>query len=195
MNYKLKMVILAAVLLFGVTGIALASGKLPGAVSDGNASLTGSNTQATGAAGAQYGDGQENGNAAGSQYGDDDAAGRQYGDDGATEMEDHHSAADDEYNDDMDDTGEMDNGHNSPTGNNGVGMDHENEHGNVPATTPVTGGNARSHDDENESHQSAQGGSSATTTNRNNSGMGLGSGSGSGMGRHSSSTPPTEGRD
>ena len=189
MNFKVKMVILAAVLLFGVTGVAFASGKLPGAVSDGLTSLKGSDTQGAGsvssAADEQYGSDDQDLN--------DDAAGSQYGtDEDATEVEDHNSAADDEYKDN--DAGEMDD-HDPATGNNGVGLEHENEHGNVPATTPVPGGNAPSHGDEGESHRSAQGG--ASTSQRNDAGehSSLGSGSGSGMGRQSSSTPPMEDRD
>ncbi|MHB8858105.1 MAG: hypothetical protein ACYC6Z_01270 [Thermoleophilia bacterium] len=186
MSFKLKMTILAAVLLFGVTGVAFASGSLPGAVSDGVASLTGSGA-----------DGASVGSASGDQYGAsdedlNDAANHEYGADGATEIEDHNSAADDEYNDDA---GEIKD-HDRANGNNGEGLEHENEHGNVPATTPVQGGNAPSHEVENDSHLSVQGGAGNTYRNDEGQEQGQTSGSASGTGaRHLSSTPPMGDKD
>ncbi|MHB1362241.1 MAG: hypothetical protein ACYCW5_06590, partial [Thermoleophilia bacterium] len=81
-------------------------------------------------------------------------------------------------------------------GNNGQGLEHENEHGNVPATTPVQGGNAPSHEVENDSHLSVQGGASSTSRDDEGQENGQSSGSGSGTGtRHLSSTPPMGDRD
>ena len=157
MAFKVKMVILAALLLLGFTGVAFASGQLPG-VSGGAASLVGFGFQGTDSgstwsAGPAV-SGEYGGNTSGDQYGDDqelnaddNAAADEYGDDDdATGVE----------NDDADEPGDTDEHH---TGNMGRGAEHANEHANVPETTPVSGGNAPQHEG-NDNHSQGQGGSS-----------------------------------
>jgi hypothetical protein len=148
MAFKMKLLIIAALLLLGVTGVAFASGQVPDAVSGGIATLTGSGVGGTSAASSAYDDD----NAADDEYGsDDNAASDEYGDDDATEQEDHGQARDD----DEDEAGEAGEHH---QGNMGRGAEHANEHANVPATTPVSGGNAPAHEADDEDDYSAQGG-------------------------------------
>ena len=86
MAFKMKLFIMAGILLLGVTGVAFASGQVPGAVSGGIGSLTGSSVGGT--------------SGVSSEYGEDNAAGDEYGNDEATEVEDDDSAVSDEYGDD-----------------------------------------------------------------------------------------------
>ena len=155
MAFKMKLFIMAAILLLGVTGVAFASGQVPGAVSGGIATLTGSSAGGTSAASSAY----DEDNAADDEYGsdeatevedDDSAASDEYGDDDAMEQEDHGQARDDE-----DEAGEMNEHH---QGNMGRGAEHANEHANVPATTPVPGGNAPAHEADDEGGHSMGGG-------------------------------------
>lgn len=187
MAFKMKLFIMAAILLLGVTGVAFASGQVPGAVSGGIDTLSDSGVGGTSAASSAY----DQDNAADDEYGsdeatedgdDDNAASDEYGDDDATEQEDHGQARDDD-----DEAGEINEHH---QGNMGRGAEHANEHANVPATTPVPGGNAPAHEADNEDDHSAQGG----TANSGTGGASGYSGSGSGStttgtaGSHASST-------
>lgn len=54
MVFKMKLFIMAALLFLGVTGVAFASGQLPGAVSGGIGTLTGSSVGGTSAASSAY---------------------------------------------------------------------------------------------------------------------------------------------
>lgn len=78
--------------------------------------------------------------AASSAYDEDNAADDEYGNDEAGEMNEHHQ------------------------GNMGRGAEHANEQANVPATTPVPGGNAPAHEEDDEDDHSARGGTANSGT-------------------------------
>ncbi|MBK5226045.1 MAG: hypothetical protein JJD96_05675 [Thermoleophilia bacterium] len=148
MVFKMKLLIIAALLLLGVTGVAFASGQVPDAVSGGIATLTGSGVGGTSAASSAY---EMTTPRTTSTEATTTRPLYEYGDDDATEQEDHGQARDD----DEDEAGEAGEHH---QGNMGRGAEHANEHANVPATTPVSGGNAPAHEADDEDDYSAQGG-------------------------------------
>ncbi|MFA5810625.1 MAG: hypothetical protein WC935_09900, partial [Thermoleophilia bacterium] len=89
---NVKMLVIAVVLLLGLTGVAVAAGQVPGSVSDDIADLNGSGGPDSTGPDADSG-------AAENQYGpdteaDDDASGDQYGEDDEDEADDMDDDAD-----------------------------------------------------------------------------------------------------
>jgi hypothetical protein len=162
------MLVIAVILLLGLTGVAVAAGQVPGSVSDGIAGLSGSggpgstdSDTVSGAAGNQYGPDTE---------ADDDASEDQYGEDDEEEADDMHKDAD-EVDNDADEVNASDD-------------DHETEHhADAANPTPPVNPQATGHDSDERGNDREHTGS---VTNTNNTGTGSGAGRAGSYSRHES---------
>ena len=149
--FNLKMLVIAAVLLLGLTGVAVAAGQVPGSVSDGIPGLGGSagpdspgSDISSGAAGNQYGPDTES---------DESASEDQYGEDDKVEADDMDNDAD-ETDDDAVEINRSDDDHDS--------VEHVNDANPVPPVNTQAPG----HDsDEHENDRGYTGAGSVTSTN------------------------------